>query len=123
MTRLLQLAQELDWQTLELLRAGVDPPAGARSPEPLEERQRGLIATADKIQRELLATVRFDPARLVGVGGPIDATFDALAGLLVAIDEVRHDALVVDARRLASAVGSFQRLLQGFCEDRAPVAA
>ena len=122
MTRLLQLAQELDWQAVNLLRAGAEPPAGAHSAEPLEERQRGLVATADKIQRELLAAVRFDPAHLVGVGGPIGATIDALAELLVSIDEVRHDALA-DASRLASAVGSFQRLLRGFCEDRAPAAA
>src|SRR6516165_1171096 len=67
MTQLLMLGQELNWQVLELRRAKADAAeAHASDHEALERR---VIATADKIQRELLAMVRFDPERLFGIGG------------------------------------------------------
>jgi len=134
MTRLLQLGQELDWQVVQLGRAGSEAPRetaveGALGPaldnspsEIMVERQRAVIATADKIQRELLSTVRFDPLRLVGVGGPIAATLDAVADLIVAIDEIRRDA-TSNIGGLPSTVRSFQGLLRGYCEEGRPMAA
>lgn len=138
MTRLLQLGQELDWQVLQLRRAGSEastetvfedafgPPLDDVLDETLREtmmeRQRAVIATADKIQRELLSTVRFDPLRLVGVGGPIAATLDTVADLIVAIDEIRRDA-TSNIGGLPSTVRSFQGLLRGYCEEGTPVAA
>jgi hypothetical protein len=134
MMRLLQLGQELDWQVLQLRRAGSEAPTeiameDAFGPaidnppaETLIERQRAVIATADKIQRELLSTVRFDPLRLVGVGGPIAATLDSVADLIVAIDEIRRDA-TSNIGGLPSTVRSFQGLLRGYCEEGTPVAA
>jgi hypothetical protein len=134
MTRLLQLGQELDWQVLQLRRAGAEAPVETSgedafgpviedpTAETLLEVQRAVIATADKIQRELLSTVRFDPLRLVGVGGPIAATLDAVADLIVAIDEIRRDA-TSDIGGLPSTVRSFQGLLRGYCEEGTPVAA
>jgi hypothetical protein len=120
-TLLLQLGQELDWQALELRRSEAEM-EGVGDRESIQERQRRVIATADKIQRELLASVRFDPLRLVGVGGPIGATLDSVSDLLVAIDAVRQNALTA-ASDLPSSVKSLQGLLQGFCNDGAPVAA
>ena len=134
MTRLLQLGQELDWQVLQLRRANPQavietaaedsfgPASDDPSSETMIERQRAVIATADKIQRELLATVRFDPLRLVGVGGPIAATLETLAELIVAIDEIRRDA-TSNIAGLPSTVRSFQGLLRGYCEEGQPVAA
>ena len=122
MTLLLQLAQELDWQALELRRSELERAARGGGPDAIQESQRRVIATADKIQRELLASVRFDPLRLVGVGGPIAATFDSVGDLLVAIDAVRQNALT-RANDLPSSVRSLQGLLQGFCSDGAPLAA
>ena len=123
MTRLLQLAQELDWQVLQVRRAraegaGLAPQLGWS----LEERQQAVLTTTDKIQRELLATVRFDPSRLVGVGGPIAATLDGLTDLLVALDDVRQTA-VTSPGTLPASVRSFQGLLHGFVNDGAPCAA
>jgi hypothetical protein len=120
MLRLLQLAQELDWQAMDLRHAGERLYSGPA--EAVEARQRGVLATADKIQRELLATVRFDPLRLVGVGGPISDTLDSLAELLLALDKVRQEA-TGSAGSLPSTVRSFQGLLKGFCNDGAPMAA
>jgi len=117
--RLLQLAQELDWQVLEVRRARIE---WQNVGESLEMRQQAVLATADKIQRELLTTVRFDPLRLVGVGGPIAATIDNLGDLLLALDEVRQNA-IADAGTLPASVRSFKGLLQGFCDDGAPAAA
>jgi hypothetical protein len=136
MIRLLQLGQELDWQVLQLRRAGseasgkaedefglpADDPSSEALSEAIVERQRAVIATADKIQRELLATVRFDPLRLVGVGGPIAATLDSVGDLIVAIDEIRRDA-TTNIGGLPSTVRSFQGLLRGYCEEGRPVAA
>jgi hypothetical protein len=122
MTLLLQLGQELDWQALELRRSDLEMEGPAGDQEPIRDSQRRVIATADKIQRELLASVRFDPLRLVGVGGPIGATLDSVSELLVAIDAVRQNALT-RANELPSSVRSLQGLLQGFCNDGAPVAA
>jgi hypothetical protein len=138
MTRLLQLGQELEWQVLQLRRAGSEAPAqmaaedafgpaiddasaGALG-EALPERQRAVIATADKIQRELVATVRFDPLRLVGVGASIADILDSVADLIIAIDEIRRDA-TSNIGGLPSTVRSFQGLLRGYCEEGRPVAA
>jgi len=124
MMRLLQLAQELQWQTLQVQRAGGAEAIGLRieAGEPLEARRDAVLATTDKIQRELLSTVRFDPLRLVGVGGPIDATLDTLGDLLVALDEIRRST-VTDAGTLPASVRSFQGMLQSYCDDGAPAAA
>jgi len=138
MTRLLQLGQELEWQVLQLRGmdsedteqtaeiSGFEPAADNTSAgevsEILFEQQRAVIATADKIQRELLSTVRFDPLRLVGVGGPIAYTLDSVADMVVAIDEIRRDA-TTNIEGLPSTVRSFQGLLRGYCEEGRPVAA
>ena len=137
MTRLLQLGRELDWQVLQLRRASseapdeiaptapddvLDPAMDDPVAETLVERRQAVIATADKIQRELLSTVRFDPLRLVGVGGPIAATLDALADLVVAIDEIRR-AATSNIGGLPTTVRSFQGLLRGYCEEGTPAAA
>jgi hypothetical protein len=121
MLRLLQLAQELDWQAMNLNRSRERQDADAAG-EALETRQRNVLALADKIQRELLASVRFDPLRLVGVGGPISDTLDSLAELLLALDKVRQEASG-GVNNLPSTVRSFQGLLKGFCNDGAPMAA
>ncbi|HEY6293667.1 MAG TPA: hypothetical protein VI455_19105 [Terriglobia bacterium] len=121
MLGLLELAQELEWQVLQLRRVRGGEMAAGELEKLALERQRTLIATADKIQRELLDTVRFDPLRLVGVGGPIDATLDAVGDLVVALDEIRQNA--DDVSRLPFAVRSLQSLLKDFCQEGVPVAA
>lgn len=120
MTQLLKLAQELDWQVLQLRRAKSDPEEAAGFDD--EDLERRVIATADKIQRELLAMVRFDPVRLFGIGGPIGPTIDALGDLLVAIDTIRQDTLT-GSGTLPSTLVSFHGLLNDFCDETSPVAA
>jgi hypothetical protein len=122
MLRLLKLAQELDWQAMDLRHTREAVLGGLSKDDACATRQRNVLATVDKIQRELLASVRFDPLGLVGVGGPISDTLDSLADLLVALEKVRQDA-TGSVEQLPSAVRSFQGLLQGFCNDGAPVAA
>jgi hypothetical protein len=121
MLRLLQLAQELDWQVMDLNHTGERLDSGARD-EAVETRQKTVLVTADKIQRELLASVRFDPLRLVGVGGPISDTLDSLAELLLALDKIRQETNG-GVGSLPSTVRSFQGLLKGFCNDGTPMAA
>ncbi len=138
MTRLLQLGQELEWQVLQLRRAGsearvqtgaeegitpaIDDPSAGTISDTVLERQRTVIATANKIEREILWTVRFDPLRLVGVGGPIAETLNSVADLIVALDEIRCDA-TRNVGGLPHTVRSFQGLLRGYCEEGTPAAA
>jgi len=122
MLGLLKLAQDLEWQVLELRRLRGDGMGDERRAKAAVERHHVLLATVDKIQRELLDTVRFDPLRLVGVGGPISATLDAVGDLLVALDEIRQHA-TTDVNSLPSAVRSLHGLLKDFCQEGIPQAA
>jgi len=116
MPELLKLAQDLEWQVLELRRLRGDGKEDEKLAKTAVEGQRALMATVDKIQRELLETVRFDPLRLIGVGGPISATLDAVGDLVVALDEIRQDA-TRDVNSLPSAVRSLRGLLKDFCQE------
>lgn len=101
-SRLLQLAQDLDWLGCQLGQYGPKAALPARiAPMGLpvgldhavSEKQRGLLSTADKIQRELLNSVRFDPTRLVGVGAPVADTLESVAEMLAAVEDIKEAAL------------------------------
>ncbi|HEV2176299.1 MAG TPA: hypothetical protein VGW33_03735 [Terriglobia bacterium] len=104
-SRLLQLAQDLDWLGCQLGQYGPKVADGGVPGVSLaahgaslagggvSEKQRGLLSTADKIQRELLNSVRFDPTRLVGVGAPVADTLDSVAEMLAAVEDIKEAAL------------------------------
>jgi len=112
-SRLLQLAQDLDWLGCQLgqygpkVAPGRDSREAGRGGSPssfpftsaasrdaaVGEKQRGLLTTADKIQRELLNSVRFDPTRLVGVGAPVEQTLESVAEMLEAVEDIKEAAL------------------------------
>lgn len=92
---LLHLAQDLEWLGCELeyyghLHAMAGFPQSGREWDTFCEKQRGVLVTADKIERELKNGVRYNPSRLVGVEYPLDETLDSIAALLEAVEEIKR---------------------------------
>ncbi len=94
---LLQLAQELEWLGCELEYFGHKhalegfPQAGPTW-EAFCEKKRGVLVTADKVERELKNSVKFNPERLVGVQFPLDATLDSITELLKIVEDIKQCA-------------------------------
>lgn len=115
---LLQLAQELEWLGCELEFYGHRhalegfPEAGPNW-EAFREKQRGVLTTADKLERELKNAVRYNPTRLVGVDYPIGETLDSIAGLLGAVEDIKQSA-VFAVHEIPPKVRSFTRLIEGY---------
>ena len=92
---LLQLAQDLEWLGCELEHYGhqhavLGYPESGASWDTFCEKQRGVLVTADKIERELKNAVRFNPSGLVGVEYPLDEALDSIAALLGEVEEIKH---------------------------------
>jgi hypothetical protein len=115
---LMKLAQDLEWLGCELEYYGHQhalegfPEAGANW-EAFLEKQRGVLTTADKVERELKNAVRYNPARLVGMDYPIDETLDSIAGLLAAVEDIKQSA-VFAVHELPAKVRGFTRLIEGY---------
>lgn len=116
--RLLQLAQDLEWLGCELEYLGQKhahlgfPNSGADWEAFLEE-QRGVLATADKIERELKAAVRFNPTPLVGVAFPLEEALDSVAELMAAVEEIKQ-AAVYAVHNLPSLVRKYTRMVDSY---------
>jgi hypothetical protein len=114
----MKLAQDLEWLGCELEYYGHQhamegfPEAGPNW-EAFQEKQRGVLTTADKVERELKNAVRYNPARLVGVDYPIAETLDSIAGLLEAVEDIKQSA-VLAVQELPPKVRSFTRLIEGY---------
>lgn len=118
--RLLHLAQELEW-------LGCDAGFYAKrrdavAADALLERQRELMATADKIERELKSGVRFNLTSLVGVEFPLEWTLDSIAELLAGVEDIRQSA-VDGAEDLPPKVRQFTQLVETYLSASLPLAA
>src|SRR5690348_11089312 len=96
---LLHLAQDLEWLGCELEYCGKKHahegfPGSGPTWDAFLEKQRGVLTTADKVERELKGLVKFNPTRLVGVNFPLAAALDAITELLAAVDEIKVCAQV-----------------------------
>lgn len=115
---LMQLAQDLEWLGCELEHYGHQhamegfPEAGPNW-EAFREKQRGVLTTADKLERELKNAVRYNPTRLVGMDYPIDETLESIVGLLAAVEEIKQSA-VFAVHELPPKVRGFTRLIEGY---------
>jgi len=95
---LLKLAQELEWVGVELEFYGKQHalagfPEGGPTWDTFLEKQRGVFATADKIERELKGLVRFNPTTLMkGIDFPLAATFESIGELLSAVEEIKQSS-------------------------------
>jgi hypothetical protein len=104
-----QLAQDLAW-------LGREAPFFSRSdtesePDLSLEKQREIVRTAEKIERELKGAIRYNPNSLVDVDYPLEATLDSIAELLAAIEEIKISALAGD-RDLPSKVKQFTCMIE-----------
>lgn len=109
----LHLAQDLEWLGCELEYIGHQHalegfPGSGPTWEDFLEKQRGLTATANKIERELKSAVRFNPTPLVGVDYPLEATLDSIGELLAALEDIKQCALS-SVQELPSKVRNFSR--------------
>jgi hypothetical protein len=112
---MLQLAQDLEWLGCELDHYGQQHallgfPESGPSWDTFCEKQRGVLATADKIERELKNAVRYNPTGLVGVEFPLDETLDSIAALLGAVEEIKH-CCVFDVQVIPPKVRAFTRMI------------
>jgi hypothetical protein len=116
--RMLQLAQELEWLGCELEWQGKKhalegfPQAGP-SWESFVQKQRGVLVTASKVERELKGAVTYDPGSLVGVDYPLEATLDAVGAQIEALEDIKHCAAYA-VHELPAKVRAFTRLVENY---------
>src|SRR3990172_8365244 len=116
--KLLQLAQDLEWLGCELEYFGHKhalegfPEAGPTW-DTFLEKQRAVLTTANKIERELKGAVRFNPSPLMGVEYPLAATLDSIGDLLAAVEDVKQ-AAVVGVQEIPHKVRNFTRMVEGY---------
>jgi hypothetical protein len=115
---MLQLAQELEWLGCELEWQGKKHalegfPESGPTWEAFLQKQRGLLITASKIERELKGAVSYNPATLVGVEYPLEATLNAIGVQLQALEEIKHCA-VYAVHELPARVRGFTRLVESY---------
>jgi len=123
---LLQLAQTLEWLGCELEFYGHQH-AEQGFPElgPIWdtfcEKQRGVLVTADKIERELKNAVRYNPAILVGLEYPLEETLESITALLGAVEEIKQFS-VFAVEALPSRVRAFTKMIEGYLQAVGTVA-
>ena len=123
---LLHLAQDLEWLGCELEHYGHQHatagfPESGSSWETFCAKQRGVLGTADKIERELKNGVRYNPSRLLGWEYPLDETLDSIAALLGAVEEIKHCS-VFAVQVLPSKVRGFTRMIEEYLQATGKVA-
>lgn len=115
---LLQLAQNLEWLGCELEHYGHQhamqgfPHLGPLW-ETFCEKQRGVLVTADKIERELKNAVRYNPSRLVGMEYPLDEALDSIAALMEQVEEIKHCS-VYAVEVIPSRVRAFTKIIEEY---------
>ena len=118
--KLLQLAQDLEWLGCELEYVGHKhalegfPEAGPTWDQ-FREKQRGVLATADKVERELKNFVRFNPTRLVGVEYPIAQSLDSITDLLGKAETIKQAAALA-VNELPPLVRNFTKMVEGYLQ-------
>jgi hypothetical protein len=118
---LLQLAQELEWLGCELEYHGQQHaeqgfPESGPGWDTFCEKQRGVLVTTDKIERELKNAVRYNPSRLVGVTYPVEDALNSIAALLGAVEEIKQCA-VFPVQELPSRVREFTKMVEGYLKS------
>jgi hypothetical protein len=119
--RVLQLAQDLEWLGCELEYVGHKHalegfPESGPAWDQFREKQRGVLATADKVERELKNFVRFNPARLVGVEYPIAQALDSITDLLRNAETIKQAAAVA-VNELPPLVRNFTKMVEEYLES------
>lgn len=120
---LLQLAQELEWLGAELeyygqVHAHRGFPMAGPEWNTFREKQRGVLATADKIEHLLEQMIHFNPTKLVGMDYPLDAALDTITVLLGSLEEIKR-AAVYAVHELPAKVRAFTGVVKDFLSSKA----
>jgi hypothetical protein len=118
---LLRLAQDLEWLGCELeyfghLHAQAGFPEAGPAWDTFREKQRGVLTTVDKIERELKNAVGFNPSRLVGVNYPIEDALDSITLLLAAVENIKQSAMFA-VHELPPQVRQFTGLIEQYLKS------
>jgi hypothetical protein len=118
--RLLKLAQDLEWLGCELEYFGHKHalegfPESGPTWDLFREKQRGVLATTDKIERELKTFVRFNPTHLVGVEYPISENLDSITDLLGTVETIKQ-ASCLAVHELPPLVHSFTKMVGDYLQ-------
>jgi hypothetical protein len=118
--RLVRLAQELEWLGCE---AGFySKQISDTGAEAFREKQREIVATVEKMERELKSAVRFNLTSLVGIDYPIEWAFDSITNLLAALQSIKQCSAQT-ADELPSAVRRFSRMINDYVHASLPLSA
>jgi len=109
MDTIAQLAHDLEWLGREapLYSRGAGLPGAALT----IDRQRDILRTAEKLERQLKNAIRYNPNPLVGVDYPLDSILESIADLLAVIEDIKVSALAAD-RNLPAKVKQFCAMIQ-----------
>jgi hypothetical protein len=115
---LLHLAQDLEWLGCELEFYGKKHalegfPESGPTWDTFLEKQRGVLTTADKIERELKGLVRFNPTLLVGVNFPLAAALESIGELLAAVEDIKECSRMA-VHEIPSKVRSFSKMVSTY---------
>ena len=118
--RLLELARNLEWLGCELESVGHKHalegfPESGPTWDLFREKQRGVLATTDKVERELKNLVRFNPTRLVGMEYPISEALDSITNLLGTVETIKH-AASFGVNELPPLVRGFTKMVASYLE-------
>lgn len=96
-------------------------PESGPSWDTFSEKQRGVLVTAEKVERALKNAVRYNPSRLVGVEYPLDEALDSVAALLEAVEEIKHCS-VFAVQVLPSRVRALTKMIEEYLRATTGVA-
>ncbi|MGH9454793.1 MAG: hypothetical protein ACRD2O_12575 [Terriglobia bacterium] len=85
-------------------------------------KQREVVSTVNKIERELSTEVRFNPAPLIGIDYPIAEALESVSSLVTQLEDIRS-CLGQDGSQLPEKVGDFKRKLADFVDGPLPQVA
>lgn len=113
---LLTLAHELEWVGCELefyghKHAMEGYPENGPSWEAFVTKQKGVLATCDKVERELKGAIRYNPASLVGGAIPVEAELEMITELLASVEEIKEKAFF-SVHELPAKVRAFSRVVE-----------
>ncbi len=94
---LLQLAQDLEWLGCELEYQGKRHalegfPGEGLTWETFVRMRDGVVTTANKVERELKASLSFNPTAVAGIEYPLEAAMDAIGVQLSAVEDIKQTA-------------------------------
>jgi hypothetical protein len=118
--RVLQLVHDLEHLSAEEQYYAQQPAEHAQ--KIFMDRQREVISTTGKLQRELAGVIRYNPRTLLGIEYPLSEALDSMADLFVNLEEIRHAALY-SVEDLPARAGRFAKKVESHIEEGEAVMA